>query len=243
MTAPRFLAEDACPDACLRLSDDAAHHARAVLRLRANDTVVVFDGRGHEYDARLLALGARGVEVRIEAARQPRAESPLAVTLALAALKGDRMEWALQKAVELGVVAVQPLITTRTDAASRPALQGSRDARWRRVLVGAVEQCGRAVVPHLLPTVTLTALLEAPSSQAARLLFYEGAEAGGLRALVPAQNVLTVVGPEGGFTPDEVAQARARGFTIASLGPRVLRAETASVAALSALQTLWGDLG
>lgn len=242
MSLPRLWAEDARSDARLLLSDDAAHHARAVLRLRVDDALVLFDGRGAEYDARLVALPGRGVEVQVGHARRPRAESPLTVTLALAALKGDRMEWALQKAVELGVSALCPLISARCDSAARPALHGSRDTRWRRVLVGATEQCGRATLPRLLPTVELTTLLRAPQIEAARLLFYEGAEAGGLRGQAPVQSVLAVVGPEGGFTADEVALARAQGFTIASLGPRVLRAETASVAALSVLQTLWGDL-
>jgi 16S rRNA (uracil1498-N3)-methyltransferase len=242
MAAPRFLAQDAQAAARLRLSEDAAHHARAVLRLRLDDPVVVFDGRGHEYDARVVDLTARAVEVAVGAARTPRAESALAVTLALAALKGDRMEWALQKAVELGVSELRPLVTARTDAAARPALQGSRDARWQRVLVGAAEQCGRAVVPRLLPTVELPTLLQATPAHAARLFFFEGAEGAGLRARQAARDVLAVVGPEGGFSADEVALARAQGFEVTSLGPRVLRAETAALAALSVLQALWGDL-
>jgi len=140
------------------------------------------------------------------------------------------------------VAEIRPVITVRTDAAARPALKGSRQERWEKVASGAAEQCGRAVVPLVAPTVTLTTLLAEPFD-GLQLFFLERSGPAPLSALPRPQRVLMLVGPAGGWEDAEVAQATAAGFVPAGLGPRILRAETAALAAVSAVQVLWGDLG
>jgi 16S rRNA (uracil1498-N3)-methyltransferase len=152
------------------------------------------------------------------------------------------MELVIQKATELGVAEIRPVITMRTDAAARPALKGSRRERWDKVASGAAEQSGRAVVPLIAPTTTLPALLDVPFD-GLKLLFLERSAPSPLSALARPERVLMVVGPAGGWEDAEVEQATAAGFVTAGLGPRILRAETAALAALSAVQVLWGDLG
>jgi 16S rRNA (uracil1498-N3)-methyltransferase len=160
----------------------------------------------------------------------------------MAVLKGDRMELVIQKATELGVAAIWPVVTDRTDAAARPALQGSRSERWERVASGAAEQCGRATVPHVAPTVTLAALVERPwDGTRAALLETAGHPPLPSLPIDSALPLLVLVGPAGGFEPSEASALRAAGFLPASLGPRILRAETAAVAAVSIAQAAWGD--
>jgi 16S rRNA (uracil1498-N3)-methyltransferase len=166
----------------------------------------------------------------------------LRIVLAVAALKGDHMEVVIQKATELGVAEIWPMITARTDAAARPALKGSRQERWDKVASGAAEQCGRAVVPSVAPTAMLGHVLE-QSFEGARLLFLETPGQPSLALAARPASVLALVGPAGGWEPAEAERLAGAGFRAVSLGPRVLRAETAAIAAVTALQVLWGDLG
>ncbi len=244
MSLPRFHAPGIGPGARVDLPEWSAHHAREVLRLRAGDLVRLFDGRGAEYEATLDRVTRREVHARIQAAVTPRPESPLSVLLALSPLKGDRMELVVQKATELGVTGIQPVITVRTDAAARPALKGTRQERWDRVASGAAEQCGRAVVPEIHPTLALDQLIAQPFP-GRRLLLLETGEAPPLTAMsaLPLREVLLLVGPAGGFDPAEVSRLVTAGFAAVSLGPRILRSETAAVAAVAVAQALWGDLG
>jgi 16S rRNA (uracil1498-N3)-methyltransferase len=142
---------EAAPGARVSLREHSAHHAREVLRLRSGASVRVFDGSGHEFEAVLDAVSRREVTARLAGAVAARPESPLRITLALSPLKGDRMELVIQKATELGVAAIRPVVSARTDAAARPALKGSRQERWDKVASGAAEQCGRALVPDVAP--------------------------------------------------------------------------------------------
>jgi 16S rRNA (uracil1498-N3)-methyltransferase len=238
----RFHVPEAAPGARLRLPEHSAHHAREVLRLRPGATVRVFDGRGAEFEARLDSVTRGEVLARVVAPAAPRPESPLRLVLAVATLKGDRMETVIQKAIELGVAEVWPVVTARTDAVGRPALHGSRQERWDKVASGAAEQCGRAVVPAVAPTVTLEGLL-ARAFDGARLLFLETPGLPSVRSLPPRPAVLALVGPAGGWEEWEAARLAGAGFAPVSLGPRILRAETAAIAATAALQLLWGDLG
>jgi 16S rRNA (uracil1498-N3)-methyltransferase len=243
MSLPRFHVPEAAPGARLTLPEHAAHHAREVLRLRAGEAVRIFDGLGNEFEATLNAVARSGVEARLGGRVTPRAESPLRIVLGLAPLKGDRMEIVIQKATELGVAELWPVVTARTDAAARPALKGSRMERWERVASGAAEQCGRAVVPLVAPTLTLASFLERPWS-GLRILFLEAGQRAPLASLPrPAESVLALVGPAGGWELTEADRLRGAGFLATSLGPRILRAETAAIAAVTALQVLWGDLG
>lgn len=241
MSLPRFHVPEAAPGARVALPEHAAHHAQEVLRLRPGDAVRVFDGRGAEFEAVLEAVHRREVALRLGGMVEPRPESPLRVTLALAPLKGDRMELVIQKATELGVAEIRPVVTIRTDAAARPALHGTRQERWEKVASGAAEQSGRAVVPEVSPTTTLEELLASPFD-GRRLVFLD---APGLAALAPEPrptSALLLIGPPGGFEEREISAARGAGFEAVSLGPRVLRTETAALAALTAVQVLWGDL-
>jgi 16S rRNA (uracil1498-N3)-methyltransferase len=244
VSLPRFHVVDAAPGARIALPEHAAHHAREVLRLRAGSPVRVFDGQGSEFEATLDSVTRQGVTARLGGPATPRCpESPLWIVLALPPLKGDRMETVIQKATELGVSEVRPVVTARTDAAGRPALHGSRQERWEKVASGAAEQCGRAVVPAVHPTLTLDALLAVPF-EGRRILFLETPgqpplEAGASRPL----SALALVGPAGGWEPAEAARIQDAGFQPAGLGPRVLRAETAAIAAVTILQLFWGDLG
>jgi len=184
----------------------------------------------------------RQVSATVGSPLAPRPESPLRLVLAVAPLRGDRMELVIQKATELGVAEIWPVVTHRTDAAARPALRGSRDQRWERVASGAAEQCGRATVPGLATTATLDALLARPFVGSRAVLLESGAETP-LASLERPQALLLFVGPPGGFEPAEAESLRQAGFVAVSLGPRILRSETAAVAAVSLAQALWGDLG
>lgn len=201
----------------------------------------LFDGRGNEFEAVVERVGRVGVDAHITRRATSRPESLLRLTLALSPLKGDLMELVIQKATELGVSSILPVITARTDAAARPALEGSRQDRWQKVASSAAEQCGRAVVPSIEPTIRL-ASLGRPEDLGVVLAVRDGLPS--LRGLAtPTYAVTLLVGPAGGLEDAEIDLVRATGFTAASFGPRVLRAETAAVAAATAAQLLWGDLG
>ncbi len=243
MTSPRFHVPSAAPGAHVHLPEHAAHHAREVLRLRAGTNVRLFDGLGAEFDAILDLVSRRAVSARIIRSVASLPESPLHLVLAVSPLKGDHMEIAIQKATELGVAEIWPVITHRTDAAARPALRGSRADRWQRVASGSAEQCGRAVVPRLAPTTTLPSLLQR-SFSGRRIALIERGDHPPLPLVIRHgdRSLLLLVGPAGGFEPTEPALLRGAGFEPASLGPRILRAETAAVAAVSIAQAVCGDL-
>jgi len=223
------------------LPEHTAHHAREVLRLRPGAEVSVFDGAGNEWAAVLDVVTRRQVAATVGTPLAPRPESPLRLVLAVAPLRGDRMELVIQKATELGVTEIWPVVTHRTDAAARPALRGSRDQRWERVISGAAEQCGRATVPGLASTTTLDALLARPFEGSRAALLETGADAP-LASLQGPQALLLLVGPPGGFEAAEAEALRTAGFVAVSLGPRILRTETAALAAVALAQALWGDL-
>ncbi len=233
----------AAPGAHVALPEHAAHHAREVLRLRPGACVRVFDGNGAEYDATLDEVSRRIVSAHLAGAVAAAPESALHLVLAVSPLKGDRMELVLQKTTELGVAEVWPVVTDRTDAAARPALDGTRVERWERVASGAAEQCGRAVVPRVAGTTTLGALLARPFD-GTRIVLLETRGQPPLPTLQldAARPVLLLVGPAGGFDGSERDLLAAAGFRPASLGPRILRSETAAVAAVAIAQATWGDL-
>jgi 16S rRNA (uracil1498-N3)-methyltransferase len=241
---PRFHVPEAAPGARVTLPEHSAHHAREVLRLRSGTPVRVFDGAGQEFEATLDTVTRAEVSARLTGLVAARPESPLHLVLALSPLKGDRMELVIQKATELGVAAIRPVVTARTDAAARPALKGSRQERWDKVASGAAEQCGRAVVPDVAPACTLAQFLAEPPDGSLKLLFDEAPDHQALSTLAqPSGAVVALVGPAGGWEPHEVERLQSAGFRRVTLGPRVLRAETAAIALVAGLQILWGDLG
>jgi 16S rRNA (uracil1498-N3)-methyltransferase len=244
VSLPRFHVPTAAPGARVELPEHTAHHAREVLRLRPGAPVRVFDGAGAEFEAVLDEVTRRTVSARVRQPVASRPESPLRLVLAISPLKGDRMELVVQKATELGVTEIWPVVTFRTDAAARPALRGSRGERWDKVASGAAEQCGRAVVPRVPPTTTLEGLLARPfDGTRIALLETSGHPPLATLPIDASSPVLLLVGPAGGFEAAETESLRLAGFVSASLGPRTLRAETAAVAAVAIAQATWGDLG
>jgi 16S rRNA (uracil1498-N3)-methyltransferase len=219
-----------------------AHHLAHVLRLAPGDPVVLFDGRGAAYDA-VIAQSARGaVRVRVGDRRNEDRESPLCVLLAQAVSSGERMDYTIQKAVELGVAAVQPLLSERCVVRLSGERAAKRVLHWQAVAVAACEQCGRNRVPAVHPLLPLRDWLQQPAAAGELRLSLAPEAAAGLRQLGrPAGRVTVLAGPEGGLTATELDAAAAAGFLPLRLGPRVLRTETAAVALLAAMQALWGD--
>jgi 16S rRNA (uracil1498-N3)-methyltransferase len=223
------------------LPAEQAHHVAHVLRLTPGAAVVVFDGRGREYPATIERMAKSVVTVRVGPARLVDRESPLVVTLAQGISSGERMDYTVQKAVELGAHAIQPLATERSVVRLSPERAVKRVAHWQAIAVAACEQCGRNRVPAVLPVATLSSWLGSLAADAQRLTLAPDS-ARTLREIGrPAGSVLLLVGPEGGLAPREYADAQAADFQSVRLGPRVLRTETAALAALAAMQTLWGD--
>jgi 16S rRNA (uracil1498-N3)-methyltransferase len=222
------------------LPAQSAHHLVHVLRVRAGDSVVVFDGRGSEYDASIDRVDRGGVTLRVGEARVVNRESPVEVTLAQGISTGERMDYTVQKAVELGVAAIQPLTTERSVVRLDEARAAKRVAHWQAVVAAACEQCGRNIVPPVLAVKTLSAWLGTPSGSV-RLTLSPGAGTRLAGLEKPKASLTLLVGPEGGLSTRERADAEAAGYLAVRLGPRVLRTETAALAALAAMQTLWGD--
>jgi 16S rRNA (uracil1498-N3)-methyltransferase len=220
------------------LPESAAHHAKRVLRLGAGDEVTLFDGQGAEFAATLLA----GDRALVGEHKPVDREAPLRVTLAQALPAADKMDWVVQKAVELGVAAIQPLAARRSVVRLSGDRALRRIAHWQQVAVAACEQCGRNRVPVVAPLHDLPHYLgEAAVGETARLLLSPDAGPR-LSELPPPRGTVTLlVGPEGGFEDDEILAASAAGFTALRLGPRVLRTETAGLAAVAAMMALWGD--
>jgi len=232
------------PGRAYALPQPQAHHATRVLRLKAGDAVTLFNGGGAEYGAMVTRVAGDAVIVKVGDARDCARESPLEIVLGQALSSGERMDYTVQKAVELGVAAIHPLAAARSVVRLSGERAEKRVAHWQSVVVSACEQSGRNRVPPVAPVAELAAWLARPvagEAGALRLLL-SPAGATRLRDLPrPAAFIVLLAGPEGGFTPEEEAAARHCSFTPVRLGPRVLRTETAAVAALAALQALWGD--
>jgi 16S rRNA (uracil1498-N3)-methyltransferase len=223
-----------------RLAPEEWHYLRHVLRLPAGAPLLVFDGEGGEHQA---ALPAGGEELSLGPRREI-APPAAVVWLAFAPPKGDRADLLVEKAVELGVSRLAPFEAARSVVKLDPERGASRAARWRRIAAEAARQCGRAEVPAVDEPVPFAGALALGPPGARRVLFYEGGGEPLSALLDPAAPVhLALVGPEGGFTPGEVGAALEAGARLCSLGPRILRAETAAIAAAALLQHRLGDLG
>ena len=218
-----------------------SHHVSHVLRLSAGDAVTVFDGRGNEYDATIARVAKSGITLNVGEARKVDRESPLEVTLAQGISSGDRMDYTVQKAVELGIASIQPLATERSVVRLDPERAAKRVAHWQAIAIASCEQCGRNRVPQVLAVKALTAWLGAPPPAVHRLTLAPGAALRLAELARPQGAIVLLAGPEGGLSPREREDAEGAGYTPVRLGPRVLRTETAAVAALAAMQTLWGD--
>lgn len=233
--------EPGCPTT---LAAPQAHYAARVLRLKRGDPVILFNGDGAEYRAVIVEAGRDRLKLRVTGRDAVDREAPFSVTLAQAISSGERMDYTVQKAVELGIAAVQPLETRRGVVRLAAERAERRVAHWQAVAVAACEQCGRNRVPRVLPLTRLDAFLgdRASRQDNEQRLLLSPRSVRRLRELDrPAGGVVILAGPEGGFSPGEEQAAARAGFLPVRLGPRVLRTETAALAALAAMQALWGD--
>lgn len=219
------------------LPEASAHYIGRVLRLTAGTAVQLFDGSGQEYSGVLVEVGKKHVKVELQALVTGLAESTLRIHLGQGLSRGERMDWAIQKATELGVAEITPIVSERCEVRLKDERADKRLAHWRQIAISACEQCGRSVVPTINPPVLLQDWL----TLEAELKLVLHPVAAPLSAHPRPASLAFLIGPEGGLSDGEIEQARLAGFHSARLGPRVLRTETAPVVALSVAQQLWGD--
>jgi len=244
MTSPRiFIDTPIIPGEPLTLEQGASRHLIRVLRLQPGDPLTLFNGDGHDYPARLLPGDRHSANALPDQPGPPEAEPKLLIHLGLAISKGERMDFAIQKAVELGVASITPLISERCVVRLNEQRRQRRLEHWRGVVIAACEQSGRRRLPQLQAATTLEQWLHRHAAEMTGLLLDPLAQQGLLEITPPESGIRLLVGPEGGLAPAEISRARQRGFTGIRLGPRILRTETAPLAAIAAMQTLWGDLG
>lgn len=224
----------------IELPAAAAHHAIRVVRLAVGDALTLFNGTGGEYAATLARAERNDVHVHIESFDPVERESPLLVTLAQAIAANDAMDYALRKAVELGATSIQPLVTERSAPLPSGERGDKRLAHWKGIAVAACEQCGRNRIPRIAVPAPWSDWLAAWKGSG--IVLVPGAAMSLATLSPPTSPIALAIGPEGGFAEREIDAARNAGFRAVSFGPRVLRTETAAVAALAAMQALWGDL-
>ena len=226
------------------LKGNVAQHLGRVLRARAGDHIALFNGDGQEFTATVVNVSKREVSVHIGEAHFPSTESQVHTMLGLCLSKGDRFDWGIQKATELGVGTIIPLQSERVDFAIPTDRIEKRVAHWQQIAVSACEQCGRVKVPSITPPQSLVSWVENVSAEQKWVLHCAddtGASAPAVTEGAP-QDAALLIGPEGGLTDQEFAAASAEGFELLQLGPRVLRTETAPAAALSVLSVFWGEM-
>lgn len=229
------------PGAVIDLPEQVAHHAVRVLRMKEGDELVLFDGNGGDWTARIVRLKPVP-QVTLETFDPRDAESPLLITLVQGLPSGDKMDWVVQKAVELGVACIQPVAAKRSVVRLSGEKAEKRARHWLSVAESAAEQCGRTRVPAVADVLDLPQYLAKPRlDNELRLILAPGAEVRLRDMPMPSGPVTLMVGPEGGFEDAELQMAITAGFKPMGLGPRVLRTETAGLAAIAAVMALWGD--
>ncbi|MFO1196276.1 MAG: 16S rRNA (uracil(1498)-N(3))-methyltransferase [Burkholderiaceae bacterium] len=226
----------------VELAPDASHQLARVLRLRAGEPVQLFDGQGRRFAARVLDADARRCRLRVDGVEAGLPDGPLRITLAQCLSSAEKMDWTIEKAVELGVHAIVPLASARSVVRLDPDRARRRAEHWARLVAAACAQCGRDRLPVVHEPLALAAWLASPRAGARRFVLSPGTgtRIGALPS--PGDDVELLVGPESGLSDEELAQALAAGCGALSLGPRVLRTETAGLAAVAALQARFGDL-
>ncbi|MDQ2076568.1 16S rRNA (uracil(1498)-N(3))-methyltransferase [Marinimicrobium sp. ABcell2] len=240
MRIPRIYTEQPLAQGLsLELEEGPSRHIGRVLRMQPGRELTLFNGTGGEFQARVKQVEKRSVTVQVEAYTPDNRESPLSLELAIGLSRGERMDWVLQKATELGVTRIKPLLTERTEVKLSGERLEKKFNHWRQIIISACEQCQRNLVPELAPPQKLEEWLS--SNRNALSLVLHHRDSRGLPEGQAPESVALLVGPEGGLSEPEIAQAREAGCAPLTLGPRVLRTETAPVAAISLVQYRWGD--
>ena len=239
MRVSRFYLDAPLAEGEQLLDGDLAHYVSRVLRLGPGAAVQLFNGSGQEWPGEVVEVGKRQVRLSLHAPLPGLAESPLQIHLGQAMSRGERMDWAIQKAVELGVNRITPLFTERCEVRLQGERADKRQQHWQQIAISACEQCGRSRVPVIAAPMALSDWLTELDVQLKLVLHHRTDQ--DLRNLPAPASLGLLIGPEGGLSATEIEQAQAAGFHAARFGPRVLRTETAPVVALSIAQQLWGD--
>jgi len=224
----------------VQLEETAAHHLSKVLRMQAGRELVLFNGSGGEFAATINEVTKKNVIALVAEHSSENRESPLQLELAIGISRGERFEWVLQKATELGVTRITPLVTERTEVKTNGDRQGKMLDRWQHIIISACEQCQRNLLPELAAPVHLNEWFPQVNSDLRFVLHHRDSKT--LPTEQKPQSITLLIGPEGGLSESEIALAQQHNFNALTLGPRVLRTETAPVAAISLVQYLWGDL-
>jgi len=226
----------------IQLSENAAAHATRALRLNVGDSATVFNGDGFDYECTLTSVKKNTVSATITGAKQISNESPLSITLLQGISSGDRMDFTIQKAVELGVTKIQPINSQRSVVKLSAERAEKRIEHWQNVAISACEQSGRAYVPKVLPPLSLeTWLSQNPHTDTTRILLNPVGARRLIEIAKPASSIELLIGAEGGLSNGEIDLATSQQFQSIVLGPRILRTETAALTAISVMQSLWGD--
>jgi 16S rRNA (uracil1498-N3)-methyltransferase len=242
MATPRFYSpEKLAPGSLVKLSDNAAIHASRALRMKVGDHAVLFNGDGNDYLCALTFMSKSEVSAKIKSVLANDAESPLDITLIQAISSGDRMDFTIQKAVELGVNAVQPIASQRSVVKLTGDRAEKRREHWQNIVISACEQSGRAVVPQVAAASSLPQWLSREETSALKIILSPNATQSLHDLQKPAGKIHLLIGAEGGLTADEIHLATTHQFIPIRLGNRILRTETAALTAIAALQTQWGD--
>lgn len=222
------------------LSEAASHHLARVLRAKVDDEIILFNGQGGEYLATILQIDKKNITVKIGEFNSREAESPLEITLAQGVSRGEKMDYTIQKAVELGVKKIIPILSERCNVKLDDERREKRLAHWKSIIISACEQSGRNRIPEILPPLAFEKYLALETAEMKFILSPHVLQKINSHELAPAR-VSLLIGPEGGLSNAEVQLARQKNFLPLNLGPRILRTETAAIAAISALQSWFGD--
>ena len=235
---PRFFTQQALSSQrhC-ELESDVSHHLAKVLRMKVGDSLCLFNNSGNEYQAEVIDISKQTVTVNILSEEPINKESPLNIHLAIAVSKGDRMDFVIQKATELGVTTIN---SERTNVKLKSERLDKKQQHWQKVAISACEQCGRNIIPAIFQLTDLNSWLESCNAEQKFVLHHRTHKK--LEEIDPPESVALLIGPEGGLSAEEITLAESNGFQPLALGPRVLRTETAPLAAISLLQFCWGDL-
>jgi len=240
MRIPRIFTPQAlAPNSTLVLAEAQSHYLSKVLRMQAGRELILFNGEGGEYSAEISAVHKKTVEVAVQDFSAENRQSQLQLELAIGVSRGERMDWVLQKATELGVTKITPLLTERTEVKLGGERADKKMEHWQQILISACEQCQRNLLPELSEPKPFSEWLSGCDAELKFVLHHRDNQ--GLPQHQTTHSVALLIGPEGGLDDDEIAQAIAQNFSPLTLGPRVLRTETAPVAAISLVQYLWGD--